>query len=326
MTGPATDDVALTAAVDWHVRQESAALDAHEREAFERWLAADSRNRAAWARVDGLLQAPLSAVQAFRARGQATHTHAAAQALVQARRRRVLRGALALAGSGGALALLADRETPLRQLTADLRTATGERREFPLGDDRTTVLLDARSAVDVQDALTLHLRAGALIASRTAQSPAPLRVITRDGDLSLQDGRVMCRLHDHCTEAVALDHAVVLQPRSGAPVVLGPGEGAYLSHHGTRRLPGNPADRAAWREGMLAAEDWSLGEVIDALRAYSTAYMRVSPDAAALRVFGIFRLEVDHVLDTLAYTLPIRARRVGPWLTAIDLDPDRRTG
>lgn len=124
----------LCAAVDWLVRHEAAALSAAERQEFEQWLGQDNRHRCAWDRVNGALAAPLTTVRNMQAQAEGVHVQAAMQALFRTRRRRVLRGALAMGGVAVAASLVADRLTPLAQVMADLRTGTGERRAFRLAD------------------------------------------------------------------------------------------------------------------------------------------------------------------------------------------------
>ena len=309
----------LCAAVDWLVRHEAAALSAAERQEFEQWLGQDNRHRCAWDRVNGALAAPLTTVRNLQAQAEGVHVQAAMQALFRTRRRRVLRGALAMGGVAAAASLVADRLTPLAQVLADLRTGTGERRAFRLADG-STVLLDARSAVDVRylsGVPQLQHRAGALIATRAHAGAGPLEIRTRDGLARLESGRMMSRVHSDRTEVVAMEHSLSLQPRALQSVILGAGEGASFSASRMAPLHGNPLHRAAWQQGMLAVDDWSLAEVAQALQAYFPGFIRVSPAVAELRVFGIFRLEVDELLNTLAQILPVQVRRLGP-LISID--------
>ncbi len=70
--------------------------------------------------------------------------------------------------------------------------------------------------------------------------------------------------------------------------------------------------RAAWQQGMLAVDDWPLADVAQALQAYFSGYIRVAPAVAELRVFGIFRLDVDGLLTTLSQMLPLQIQRWGP--------------
>lgn len=305
---------ALRAAVDWLVRHEAETMSAADHQVFARWLQQDAQHQAAWERVRSALAEPLTAVRSLQAHTEGLHAQAAMQALSQTRRRRVLRGALALGGIGVASAFVADRLTPLGQVMADWHTGTGERREFMLADG-TSVLLDARSAVDVHDAAgvpALQLRAGALIATRSAAGAAPLQIRTRDGVALLDAGSMMGRVYADRTEMVALDQGLSLRPREAAQVLLRAGQGALFSAHQLQALGANAVQRAAWQQGMLAVDDWPLAEVAQALQPYFSGYIRVAPAVADLRVFGIFRLDVDELLTTLSQMLPLQIQRWGP--------------
>lgn len=314
-----SNEQVMHAAVDWLVRHEAATLSDAEQQAFEHWLNKDTLHRTAWTRVSTALSAPLSTVRSLQSQAEGVHVQAAMQALFRTRRRRVLRGALAIGGVGVATALVADRLTPLGQVMADLRTGTGERREFTLADG-STVLLDARSAVNVRyesGVPELQHRAGALLAARSFAGSSPLRIHTRDGLVQWESGRVMSRIHADRTEVVAMDNAVTLQPRELARTVLNTGEGASFNALKLERLLGNALNRVAWQQGMLAVDAWSMAEVAEALQAYFPGFIHVSPEVSELRVFGIFRLDVPELLSTLAQILPVQIRRLGP-LVSID--------
>ena len=70
----------------------------------------------------------------------------------------------------------------------------------------------------------------------------------------------------------------------------------------------------------IELHDEPLSSLIDALRPYQTGVLRISPEAARLRVFGVFALDnTAHTLSALAQTLPLKVTRYGPWLTVIDV-------
>jgi transmembrane sensor len=71
---------------------------------------------------------------------------------------------------------------------------------------------------------------------------------------------------------------------------------------------------------MLEAHDQPLGEVVEALRAYRTGFIRISSQAAALRVYGSYALDDgERALAALAETLPISVRVFQRgWLVMID--------
>ncbi|XAH25467.1 FecR family protein [Xylophilus sp. GW821-FHT01B05] len=311
----------LHEAVHWQVRLESGAATEADRLAFEQWRAADAAHQQAWRRVASLLESPFAVVRELGSRSPG-QIQAAQQTLLHARRRKMLRGVLALAGVGSAAALVADRFAPIGQHMADLRTGTGERRRFALPDG-SSVLLNARSAADVAfgDGLRLlHLRAGEIIATVAPDAARPFVVQTAHGRARALGTRFLTSLRDGQTQVVVLEHSVELETREGQRARLQEGEGAAFSAERIQRMEGSATNRAAWSGGMLAVDDAPLGEVIEDLRPYHAGFIRISPAAAGLRVFGVFPLgDVDQVLQTLAHTLALRVRRYGDWMVAIDL-------
>lgn len=316
MRGPGVDEQALREAVDWLVRHEAAPLSNAQRIAFELWLSHDEVHKAAWARVNSAIASPLNTVRTLQAQTKGAHVQAAMQALFRTRRRRVLRGALALGGVAVTAALVTERLTPLGQLMADLHTGTGERREFTLGDG-LAVLLDARSAVDVRyvsgSPQLLH-RAGAIVVKYVGAGT--LGVHTKDGLVHLETGQLMSRVHTDRTEVVAIEGgSTVVTPGEIASFLLKVGEGVSFNPHKLEPLRGNALERTSWQQGMLAVDNWPLADVVKALQAYFPGFIRVAPSIADLQVFGVFRLEVDGLLDTLAQTMPIQVRRLGPLIS-----------
>ncbi|MNY74104.1 fec operon regulator FecR [compost metagenome] len=68
-------------------------------------------------------------------------------------------------------------------------------------------------------------------------------------------------------------------------------------------------------------QDRPLGEVIAALRAYRTGFVRISPEAAALKVYGSYPLDDSAAaLASIAETLPVAVHvHPGGWLVRIEL-------
>ena len=171
--------------------------------------------------------------------------------------------------------------------------------------------------------LAMAFGAGALIATRAFTGPAPLSIHTRHGQVQMDAGRMMSRVHTNRTDVVALEGLLHFQPRELAQSRLRTGEGASFSGSTLERLQGNAVNRAAWQQGMLAVDDWPLVDVMNAIQAYYPGFIRVAPSVSGLRVFGIFQLDVQLLLDTLAQTLPVQLRRLGP-LVSIDAKPAAR--
>lgn len=321
---PATEQ-----AIDWLLRLDADGASEADRQAFEQWLARASSHRQAWQALQERLQTSVApALAQLRGRG-APAIEAGRQALLAPvlanARRRVLRGGLAGLLTGIAVGWLVHRQTPLTTLVADLRTGTGERlhRHLPDGSELT---LDARSAADLAYDGTqrlVRLRTGALMAAVAPAGPGrpPFVVQSAQGTVQALGTRFMVRQHeDGHTLVHVLEHSVRVTTLAGQAQTLQAGESALFSERAIVRLaPGRQAP-AAWADGLLDVRDLSLGEVIDELRPYVAGPIRVSPDAARLRVFGVFPLDrPEQVLQDLVDTHPVSVRRWGNWLTLVDV-------
>lgn len=117
--------------MDWLVHREASEPSAADREAFQHWLDQDASHRGAWERVNSALAAPLQTIRTLQPQTEGQPVNAALQTLFKTRRRRVLRGALGVAGVTAASAFVAHRWAPLGQVMADLRTGTGSGARSP---------------------------------------------------------------------------------------------------------------------------------------------------------------------------------------------------
>lgn len=320
----ATLDAVSEAAVDWLVQWHSGQMSTADHARLADWLAAHPSHHAIWQRLTGTLGAQFGA-----ARGLSTRNAGAAlgEALARAeqrgrQRRRLLRGALAVGGIAGTAALvLAERHVPLGQLAADLHTGTGERRDIMLADG-SHLTLDARSAVDLDfgpGRRRVRLREGALVA-QAMPGDAPFVVQTPHGRIQALGTRFHVRLQAAHTQVGMLEHATRITTANGSTAYLPEGRSARFDAHAITDDGAAPQAAAAWTRGMLEAHDQPLGEVVEALRAYRTGFIRISPQAAAQRVYGSYALDDgDRALAALAETLPISVRVFQRgWLVLID--------
>lgn len=317
---PPPDATMMEAAVDWQVRLEAGRMTEDDRAGFQRWHDADPRHAQAWRRVSGVLQQPLSVVQELDgpSHGQLL---AARKTLLHTRRRRLLQGALVLVGTAGGALFALDRVRPIGQLLADLRTGTGERREFELPDG-SHALLDARSAADLNFSSSrrrVALRAGGLIAQVQAQSAPDLMVDTPYGTLRSAGGRFMVAHHGESVRVVALAGPLGVQAEDGGQATLQPSRGVQLSRRGLQALPGDATALASWETGMLSVDNAPLEDVVQSLQAYYVGILRVAPEARRLPVFGVFALDdPEQAIQALAASLGLHTRRLG-WLISLDL-------
>lgn len=319
MNAAALDPIA-EAAIDWLVRLNSGCVGADEQLAFARWLQADPRHEAVWREMAGVLEQPVAAIRQAEAR-QPGQQRAAHLVLGAPARRKALRSSAAgllLLGLGG---YVLHRQQPLEALLADMHTATGERRRAVLADG-SVLLLDARSAVNIDfgaQVRLLNLRQGQILVEAAAAPGRPLIVRTEHGEARALGTRFVVRRGEAGSELAVLDHSVQLTAANGSRHNFAAGRAARYDAQGIVPLADSAAALAAWSQGLLDVRDRPMGEVIAALRSYQRGYLRISPQAAALRVFGVFPLDdPDATLASLAETQPIVIRRFAGLLTRIE--------
>jgi len=313
-------DPIAEAAIDWLVRLDSGSASAEERAAFTRWRHADPRHENAWRTISGLLDHPVAAIKE-------AETHlpgqrlAARQTLTAPARRKALRNSAATLLLLGLGSYALNRQQPLTDLVADLHTATGERRQVQLADG-STLILNARSAVDIrfnEKTRLLHLRRGEILIQTAVDRNRPLIVRTEHGEARALGTRFAVQLQDDYSELAVLEHGVQLTTADGSQQIFAAGSAARYDTSGIRPMTDPAAPLAAWSDGQLDVRDRPLADVIAALRPYQRGYLRVSPQAAALRIYGVFPLDdPEATLRSLAETQPIAIRRYGGLLTLVE--------
>lgn len=311
----ATPDTAvLEEAAGWLVRFQSETLSAADRAAFERWRGRSAAHAAAWARVEDML----------RSFGQVPPDLGARtlRQLERPGRRQALRSVAGLLLLGPA-AWLAWRALPWHEWSADARTATGEQRRMQLADG-TRLLLNTATAVDIQytaEQRVIWLRAGEILLT-TGKDPAPVHrpfiVRTAQGSVQALGTRFMVRDERDGIRVAVFDGAVAIRPAaSDAQRVLRAGQQTVFDAQ--RIEPESAVDTAlvSWEDGMLAARNWRLADLVAELARYRRGFLRCDPAVAELRVSGAFPLnDIDAGLRLLEKTLPVRIQRMTPyWVT-----------
>ena len=323
-------DATAQVAVHWMVTLHSGEATAAERRAFDAWMGASASHRQAWRQLTGavsdtLARAAAGAQDSPAAPGALLGEVLARHELRARQRRRLLRGALGLGGITAGAALVVERHLPVAQLTADLRTGTGERRDVALPDG-SLLTLDARSAVDLDFRAghrTVTLRQGALIArvapARNSDDAAFI-VRTPHGTLRALGTGFVVRLDAMHSRVGMMEHSVDIRTVHGDRHTLAEGRSAQFDANGITLTDEAPTGIAAWQRGMLEAHDQTLGEVVQTLRAYRPGFVRITSDAAALRVYGTYALDdTDRALTAIGETLPLKIRIFrGGWLVTIE--------
>lgn len=303
---------AVAAAIEWLTLQRSGTMSAAERQRFEQWLHASPEHSQAWQQLQQRVG------QVFSSTPQSSR-----EMLERAgsSRRHLLRGALGLSGLGlGAWWLHGHGLLP--GLGADLQTAIAQRQRFELPDG-SRVLLNASSRVDLafdSHQRILLLRQGALNIEVAHDPERPLVVHTAFGEARALGTRFSVALQEQSAQVWVQQSQVRVAVPGAAPLQLHAGQGARLDGRRVQLMDPQLARAAAWEEGRLEVHDRSLGEVIEALRAYHPGWLRISDEAAALRVTGIFPLDdSSQALRILQEVLPVRVERPVTWLTQVSL-------
>lgn len=320
------DDPVAEQAIEWLVLLQSGDASPDDHRDFARWQALDPRHRETSERMQGLLArslAPVRQVERQLPEQSRLVERVMLRPLPPPGRRRVLRQSLGVAALAVAAGALTNRFRPLASLTADLSTGTGQRKRFELPDG-SSLMLNARSAADIHFGPTtreVRLREGELIATVAADTRRPFLVTTRHGTARALGTRFLVSMEENRTMALVLEHSIRLDT-GNAHLTLQRGEAAYYQPGGIERVSGDATDRSAWADGMLVINDQPLSDVVAALRRYREGIVRLSPEAASLRVLGAFPLDdTDNVLRSLEQALPLQIRRFGSLLVSIDLRP-----
>ena len=317
-------DPITRAAIDWMLRLESGLACPSERQVFKAWLAENPAHMAAWQRVAGVLQAPVAELQSVERRspGQMQAAHRALLAGTSPAGKKALQGGLLVLLLGLGAAGLLDRVTPLAGLMADQHTATGERKTIELADG-SLLTLNARSAVDIEFSdgqRRVRLREGELQVDVAPDAKRPFVVTTAQGQVQALGTRFMVRQGSDESLASVQQHSVQLDTLGGQQRRIETGQA--VSFTANQIDPQTPTSRSHtdWLQGRVELHDEPLSALVEALRPYQTGMLRISPEAARVRVFGVFALDnTAQTLSALAQTLPIKVTRYGPWLTLIDV-------
>ncbi|BAP45349.1 FecR family protein [Pseudomonas sp. LJDD11] len=303
---------AVAQAVEWLALQRSGTMSDGDRQRFEHWLHASPEHSLAWQQLQQRIG------QVFSGTPQSSR-----EMLDRAgnSRRHLLRGALGLSGVGLAGWWLQGQGL-LPGLGADLQTAIAQRQRFDLADG-SRVLLNADSRVDLLfdgRQRTLLLRQGALNIEVARDPERPLVVRTAFGEARALGTRFSVALHEQSAQVWVQQSHVLVSVPGAAPLQLRAGQGAQLDGRRVQALDPQLSRAAAWEDGRLEVHDRPVSEVIEALRAYHPGWLRISAEAAALRVTGIFPLDDSpQALRILQEVLPVRVERPLSWWTQVSL-------
>lgn len=314
------DAAIIREAARWLVRLHSGEAGPADHAAFERWRAGSPDRELAWQRAQRLTQ-QFNAVPA--ALGVPLLTREP-----RVSRRTVLR-TLAAVGFAAPAAAWLGYHVNNRQ-AGEYRTAVGENHELMLADG-SQVLLNTDTGMDVRysdTARVVQLRTGEVYV-RTASDRAarPFYVETPQGRLQALGTRFVVRQldgRDAMTELTVLEHRVAVTPAAGGSTrVFNAGESvrftaqAFLPAVSRADSPSPSGAAPGWTRGVIEADNMRLDALLAEVSRYRRGVVRCDPDAASLRVSGVFRLQdTDALLAIVANTLDLRVvTRTSYWVT-----------
>ncbi|WP_168734214.1 FecR domain-containing protein [Pseudothauera nasutitermitis] len=315
MSKPSTP---IEEAAFWYACLHAGDATERERGRWQQWLDGNPANQRAWARIQEVHDLFARVPGKF-----------AAPLLEQKKvsRRAVLRSVVVALGAGLA-GVETYRHFSWHEWRADLRTAVGERRREVLADG-SLLYLNTGTAVDVafdQDERRILLHAGEiLVETRPDNLPGvvrPFSVHTPHGRVRALGTRFVVRLYETHSSVQVLQDAVEIRPALSVarPVRLAEGQGMLFDRHGVKLPQPLPTGAGAWSQGRLSAVDMRLQEFLSELARYRTGYLGCAPEAADLRVSGVFPLDdPEEALNMLVETFPVTVRRLTRYWARVEL-------
>lgn len=221
------------------------------------------------------------------------------------------------------------RYAPWIALSADYRTAKGERREIVLADG-SRVHLGTDTSIDVvfdgrQRLLRLH--GGEIEVSTGSDSGQstyrPFIVQTMHGHIRALGTRFVVRRDEGApnTRVSVIEHAVEIRPQAASDkrIVLNAGQQTRFTEQGIAAIEMADPHVADWVNGVLFANKMRLDEFAAELNRYRPGLLRCDPAVADLRITGAFQLDnTDNILNALPDTLPVEVLfRTRYWVTIV---------
>lgn len=289
-------------AVEWYLDLQAGDADT---KAFDAWLAQDVLHQQAWAQIESTNQRLQSLADPV--------ARAAVLSPTGEQRRKAIKTLAWFLFAGGA-ATLAYRQTPWRELIADISTGTGEQRTIMLSDG-SRLDLNSATAVNLEqqsEQLRLTLLKGEILITTAASGlKKSLSVETQQGRLQPVGTRFRV-LQQGNTEIAVFEGRVAVSPRlATTEFMLERGQLGVMSADSLSGIGQVDENSTAWVDGMLIAARMSLGEFLQRLARHRTGYLGWDTAVAGLLVSGTFPLEdTDRILSSLEQILPIRVRRV----------------
>ncbi|MGK5052374.1 FecR domain-containing protein [Janthinobacterium sp. RB2P8] len=312
MTAAALPEDPVEQAIAWAVRLQMHGATPDAMLSLQRWRDADPCHEQAWQRL-AAIGGQFSGLppEASRATLDAS--------LARRRQRRQTLKVLAGIGFAGTATWFAV------DTRADYRTGTGQRLAVRLPDG-SLLHLNAGTAVsllfDGTQRLLSLLHGEIAITTHADPQRRPFLVDTGEARMLALGTRFTVRrlagADATLTRLAVQEHAVRLQAAASAarPVLVQAGDSVLTDGARIWREPAHD-DPAAWLDGVIAARDMPLGQLVAELARHRHGLLLCDADIAQLPISGVFQLDdPERALRVLLHTQPIVAvYRTRFWVT-----------
>ncbi len=310
------DSAVLRRAADWQARLKAPDCSAADRDAFERWCAADPVHIEIWLEVAALDEAAASLGETP---AIAAAIRPARRGAVHARDRHRWRSGVSIAAAAMlmlAVGLIGWLHPFGGVDTAEFATAVGEQRALTLADG-TQVRLDTDTALGFRvdgAQRVLEVRRGR-VDLVVAADERPFEVHAGRGRLRDIGTRFQVERRDPQVTVAVLEGAVGvrLTDDTAAETALAPGQRVGYGERGPlAQVESFDLEQAqAWTRGELIFSNRRLDEVLTEINRYTATPLRLAdPAIGAVRISGVFRpADTDALLAALDAGWSLRARR-----------------
>jgi transmembrane sensor len=283
----------------WFARLHAPNCDRRDLEEFDRWLAKDGENKAAFEEVERIYgrSHELCADPEILAAMRIARTPRAAS------RWRFARYVVPLAAAATvALAVGLHMRSTSQSIEKHYQTGVGEQRSEILGDG-STILLDTASAISVRlsgGQRHVVLERGQ-VQFRVIHDPTrPFVVEARDGVIRDIGTQFQVRMGEDDVAVTLLEGAVSVSAQSGPnsrpgqnphEATLAPGQQLVYNDTGTRwsERDVDLKTALAWTQGDLVFEDSPLDELVAEMNRYTQIHIRLGdPSLKSIRISGVF--------------------------------------
>lgn len=304
---PSELDPLLRQALAWVIRLHSGSATSEDAAALGLWRQRSAEHEAAFR----------DAVRLWRSFGEATRELANEPEFVNVERKRLLdaRGRLsrrALIGGAMAAASVAGGYLVVRppmglwpsieELSADYRTAKGERRNIALSDN-ISLTLNTQTSIAVrseQGAPRIELISGEAAVQAERDAPVPLVIDAAGGRVTARRASFNVRCLDRAVSVSCIEGDVEVEWKGQRVAISEKQQISYSADTGLGRASQADLEQAnAWRKGLLIVRDWPVGRLVEEINRYRPGRIVVMDEQLGRRMIsGTFHL--DHLDDFIA--------------------------